>query len=176
MRAVKGKGNKTTEQAVRLALVREGIDGWIMHPTHVPGKPDFFFPDANLAIFVDGCFWHGCARCGHIPKVNSSFWRAKIERNRKRDAATTKRLKADRVKVLRFWEHEISDGARRCVRKISSTIGITMTEQEKLAVQRVRRAGIKASETTILAWIRSVGPNAILFATLAEIRAVARAF
>ncbi|MHB8974086.1 MAG: PDDEXK family nuclease [Pirellulaceae bacterium] len=85
MRAVRGRGNKSTETRLRLALVRAGISGWRLHAKEVHGKPDFFFPAASLAVFVDGCFWHGCPRCGHIPKAHALFWRTKIDRNKHRD-------------------------------------------------------------------------------------------
>src|SRR4051812_44966339 len=84
MGLIRGKGNRTTELPLRLALVRNGVRDWNLHVAELPGKPDFYFPKQQLAVFVDGCFWHGCARCGHIPKTNSSFWGAKIERNRER--------------------------------------------------------------------------------------------
>lgn len=54
-----------------------------MHPNGLPGSPDF--PFQTLAVFVDGCFWHGCPKCGHLPKTRRSFWQMKIERNKKRE-------------------------------------------------------------------------------------------
>lgn len=78
-----------------------------MHVLDLPGKPDFFFPSEKLAVFVDGCFWHGCPTCGHVPKSNSAFWRAKIQRNRERDESATEKLEAIGIKVIRFWEHEL---------------------------------------------------------------------
>jgi DNA mismatch endonuclease, patch repair protein len=109
MRAIKSKGNKSTEVKLRLALVREGISGWKMHPKKIVGKPDFYFSKENIALFVDGCFWHGCPRCGHLPKTNSAFWEAKIEENRSRDIKATEELSRSGTKVLRFWEHEVAD-------------------------------------------------------------------
>src|SRR5688500_3442412 len=82
MRAVRSTGNKSTERALRFALVRSGVRGWTMHPKSVQGKPDFYFPRQNVAVFVDGCFWHGCGACGHVPRKNSGYWHAKIEGNR----------------------------------------------------------------------------------------------
>lgn len=120
MALVRGRGNRSTELAVRMALVRSGIRNWTMHPNEVPGKPDFHFPDWSLAIFVDGCFWHGCRRCGHIPKTNPAYWRAKIERNRMRDAKVRCRLRRSGIRVCRLWEHEIpgrSDGVLQKIRK-----------------------------------------------------------
>src|SRR5262245_22186249 len=101
MGSVRGKGNKTTERRLRSALVRAGVSGWTMHPSDVKGSPDFFFSASRLAVFVDGCFWHGCPECGHFPSVNASFWRAKIERNQQRDRNTTDLLGAAGITVLR---------------------------------------------------------------------------
>ena len=122
MSAVRGKDNKTTERRLRSALAAAGIAGWKMHPRDVPGCPDFLFPEAGLAVFVDGCFWHGCRQCGHFPKMNSAFWKAKIERNRQRDGETNRRLRANGFHVLRFWEHELSQNVQRCIEKLRSTL------------------------------------------------------
>jgi DNA mismatch endonuclease Vsr len=89
-----------------LALVRAQLTGWRMHVDALPGKPDFYFPAQRVAVFVDGCFWHGCPRCGHVPKSNSVFWAAKIARNRKRDRTAVQQLLALSVVTLRIWEHE----------------------------------------------------------------------
>lgn len=118
MSAVKGKGNKTTERRLRSALASAGIAGWRMHPRDIPGRPDFFFADSGLAVFVDGCFWHGCAKCGHYPKANASFWKAKIDRNRERDEGKTKELRRAGCNVIRFWEHELQQNLGRCVDRI----------------------------------------------------------
>ena len=122
MAAVKDRDNKTTERRLRLALVRAGISGWKLHSGNVLGSPDFFFPEYKLAVFVDGCFWHGCPQCGHYPKTNSAFWKTKIERNRERDGHTTLRLQESGYKVLRFWEHELQDALTHCVRRIQNEL------------------------------------------------------
>jgi DNA mismatch endonuclease (patch repair protein) len=69
-------------------------------------RPDIVFGPARVAVFVDGCFWHGCPDHASWPKANSVWWRDKIQRTRDRDAATTKELVANGWFVLRFWEHE----------------------------------------------------------------------
>lgn len=68
---------------------------------------DVAFPGKKVAVFVDGCFWHGCPRHGTWPKKNVVFWREKIERNRNRDADTNKRLRALGWKVIRIWGHDL---------------------------------------------------------------------
>jgi DNA mismatch endonuclease (patch repair protein) len=111
MSAIRGKHNKTTELVLKMALVRAGVKGWVLHPATICGKPDFYFPSRRLAVFVDGCFWHGCPRCGHTPKTRSEFWQAKLQRNRERDRKTTKKLKRRGIRVLRMWEHDLNSMA-----------------------------------------------------------------
>lgn len=120
--AVRGRGNKSTEMRMRFALVRAGVRGWTMNPKEVPGRPDFFFPLERVAVFVDGCFWHGCLACGHYPKKNSAFWRAKIERNRERDQQTSQKLRDAGYTVLRFWEHELREDLAGRVRRVAAAL------------------------------------------------------
>ena len=122
MAAIKGRGNKTTEHRLRSALARAGISGWKLRPKGIPGNPDFFFPGSKTAVFVDGCFWHGCSQCGHIPKTNRRFWIAKIKVNRDRDRKTTRALRASQFTVLRFWEHQVTADLDRCVQAIRRTL------------------------------------------------------
>ncbi|MFP2925146.1 very short patch repair endonuclease [Pyxidicoccus sp. 3LG] len=107
MSAIKGRGNRTTELRARAILARAGLRGWSTNVKLLRGKPDFFFPEHQVAIFVDGCYWHGCRRCGHIPKTNSIFWSAKLARNRQRDRTVTRALRRAGIRVLRVWEHEL---------------------------------------------------------------------
>jgi DNA mismatch endonuclease Vsr len=119
MGAIRSKRNRTTEQRLRYALVRAGVSGWTLHPDSVPGRPDFYFANQKLAVFVDGCFWHGCALCGHVPKTNSVFWSAKITRNKERDRRTIQRLRNLGVQTLRIWEHELRASCSAVVARIS---------------------------------------------------------
>jgi len=107
MSSIRGRNNKSTELRLRMALVKAGLKGWVLHPQDVFGKPDVFFVKKKLAIFVDGCFWHGCRVCGHIPKTRSAFWRAKIERNRARASLVKRSLRRESIKVIRIWEHSL---------------------------------------------------------------------
>lgn len=113
MAAIRGKGNRTTELALRMAMVRCGIAGWTMHRTDVPGKPDFYFEKLRLAVFVDGCFWHGCPSCCHVPKTRRNYWKAKFERNQARDHATGMLLKREGIRILRIWEHALKSNSER---------------------------------------------------------------
>ena len=131
MSAIRGKGNKSTELALRMALVRAEISGWRMHPAYLKGKPDFFFPQQRVAIFVDGCFWHGCPVCGHTPSTRQRFWAAKLRRNQERDEATGVALASAGITVLRIWEHELK-----------SPTGKTAMAQRIKTALRGRRRGI----------------------------------
>lgn len=122
MRAVRGRNNRSTEGQLRMALVRAGVGGWTLHARAVIGRPDFLFAQEHLVIFADGCFWHGCPRCGHLPKTNASYWRMKIALNRKRDSETTQRLQADGYRVLRLWEHQITTDADLCVAAVKQVL------------------------------------------------------
>jgi len=107
MGKVRNKGNKSTEQVVELRLSLENISGWVKHPSSVLGRPDFYFPEVKLAIFVDGCFWHSCPKCGRVPKSRVAFWTAKISENKRRDGRIRRQLRSSGFHVLRIWEHEL---------------------------------------------------------------------
>ncbi|MFF3122389.1 very short patch repair endonuclease [Streptomyces sp. NPDC057908] len=76
----------------------------------VPGMSrrtiDIAFTRARVAVFLDGCFWHGCPVHATQPKANAEWWRRKLDRNKARDTETTEHLMAAGWTVLRFWEHE----------------------------------------------------------------------
>lgn len=124
MSSIRGKRNRTTEVVLQLALVRNKIRGWRLHPEYIFGRPDFYFPRQKVAVFVDGCFWHGCPRCGHIPKTRSEFWHAKINRNRQRDRRTKRVLSQSGITVIRVWEHQLKSphGVRQAVSLVGSTL------------------------------------------------------
>jgi DNA mismatch endonuclease (patch repair protein) len=69
-------------------------------------RADVVFGPAKVAVFVDGCFWHGCPQHATWPKANEEYWREKIETNRLRDRDTDDRLRALGWEVVRIWEHE----------------------------------------------------------------------
>src|SRR5216684_3426580 len=118
MRAIRSSQNRTTERRLVSLLLRQRSRGWKLHPKGLPGKPDLVIPSKHVAVFVDGCFWHGCPRCGHIPKTNRAYWRAKIARNKRRDLQSTKRLKALGYRVVRIWECQLAKAPSRCVQRI----------------------------------------------------------
>jgi len=123
MRSIKGSGNITTERWLRLALVRAGLRGWKVRPGGLPGNPDFVFPKRKVAIFTDGCFWHGCPHCYHAPvRNNSSYWREKIKRNRVRDRKTRRQLQTMGWQIVRIWEHELKISTGLTVRRIGGLL------------------------------------------------------
>ncbi len=123
MKAIRDRSNRSTEKRFRALLVRPGIKGWKLRPPDIAGKPDFYFPARRLVVFIDGCFWHGCPRCGHIPGVNRPYWKAKIERNQQRDRENGRKLREQGIRILRLWEHELQSDSRQCIRKLLSMIG-----------------------------------------------------
>jgi DNA mismatch endonuclease (patch repair protein) len=107
MSRVRGKGNKATEIALIALLRRLRISGW-RRGARIFGKPDFVFPKHRLAIFVDGCFWHGCPKHGTQPTSNRTFWKAKLARNKTRDTLVKRTLTQQGWRVLRIWQHDLS--------------------------------------------------------------------
>lgn len=94
------------EVALRAALRRFGLRYRVDYPLQgTRRRADVVFVRAQLAVFIDGCFWHGCPEHGTWPKRNADWWREKIEANRSRDQDTDRKLRAAGWKVLRFWEH-----------------------------------------------------------------------
>lgn len=106
MAKIRGKGNKSTELSFKQLLRKENITGWRRH-LPLPGRPDFAFPKKRIAVFLDGCFWHGCPKCYKAPSRNSAFWAEKVARNRLRDRRTDRLLRKDGWSVIRVWEHSL---------------------------------------------------------------------
>ncbi len=107
MRRIKAR-DTAPELIVRRLIWRLG-GRYRLHRADLPGKPDIVLPGRRLAIFVNGCFWHGhdCPRGARTPKANHDYWVAKIDRNRARDAANTAALAADGWRVETVWECEL---------------------------------------------------------------------
>lgn len=118
MRAIHSSGNRSTEMRLARLLRENQIRGWRRHPRKILGSPDFFFGQSGLTVFVDGCFFHGCPRCGHIPKTNRTYWAAKITRNKSRDLRVTRKLREQGFRVLRIWECQLRVSPEKCVSRI----------------------------------------------------------
>jgi DNA mismatch endonuclease, patch repair protein len=88
---------------MRHLLVANGIKGW-RRRIKLFGNPDFVWRTKRLALFIDGCFWHGCPIHGHIPASRTDYWTAKLVRNHIRDRLVTKKLRERGWVVVRIWE------------------------------------------------------------------------
>lgn len=119
MRRVRQK-NTSIEAALRSELHALGL----RYRIHVPvlTKPrrvaDVAFSSLRVAVFIDGCFWHGCPKHATWPKTNAEFWRTKIVANRRRDRDTDARLRAEGWKVVRVWAHETPHTAASRIAKL----------------------------------------------------------
>jgi DNA mismatch endonuclease, patch repair protein len=111
MRAVKSR-DTSPERVVR-ALLRPIAPGYRLHRSDLPGKPDVVYISRRIAIFVNGCFWHGhdCRRGARRPKTNAAYWRAKIARNRARDEETLAAYAAMGWRVFVIYECELKEKA-----------------------------------------------------------------
>jgi DNA mismatch endonuclease (patch repair protein) len=108
------KGNRRVdtkpELALRSALHAAGLrfrkDFQIRTSAGSRVKADIVFTRSRIAVFVDGCFWHGCPEHGNTPKANTGYWGPKLARNKQRDKRVSNELRADGWSVIRIWEHE----------------------------------------------------------------------
>jgi DNA mismatch endonuclease (patch repair protein) len=146
MSHIRGRANKDTEIALAKFLRRNRITGWrrqveirgrdaaLRRPQtsqrDVPTfrvRPDFVFRQARLALFVDGCFWHGCPKHATKPKSNRAFWHRKLSRNKQRDRLVNQTLRLANWRVLRIWEHDL----QRAIKK---------PQNEVRLLKRIKRA------------------------------------
>jgi DNA (cytosine-5)-methyltransferase 1 len=134
MRAVPGK-NTSVEKELRRLLCDADFRGYRLHDSRVPGSPDVVFTRIRVAIFVDGCFWHGCAQCYRAPKSNSEYWTMKVRRNKERDERVTVACEAAGWVVLRLWEHEILKTPAAAISKVTRIM------------KKAERASTKAHKT-----------------------------
>lgn len=142
--------NTTMERAARPILEALGFEH---QPRGVHGRPDFANRGARVAVFLDGCFWHGCPLHYKEPETSTEFWRAKVERNRARDHDVTARLKAEGWRVIRAWEHEFQGRmksehtSRNAYRPHHSTKGVSSRDestQKRGSTQPVFRASVNS--------------------------------
>ncbi len=103
MSHIRSRGNRDTELRLIALMRKHGITGWRLN-ARVFGKPDFVFRCERVAVFVDGCFWHGCPRHATMPANKRAFWKAKLARNSARDREVTRTLRAAGWRVVRVWE------------------------------------------------------------------------
>lgn len=123
MSRVRSKGNKTTELAAIEQMRAARLSGWHRH-ARLAGHPDFVWRKLKVALFVDGCFWHGHQDCARNlrPRTNAQAWLSKQRRNRERDQVVTKRLRAGGWSVIRVWECELGSGSRTWLRRLKAAL------------------------------------------------------
>ena len=121
MSRVRSRGNRSTELRLIAIFRSHGISGWRRNRP-VFGRPDFVFPVERVAVFVDGCFWHGCPRHYTAPAGHAAFWRKKLVANRTRDRLVTRTLTRAGWKVLRIWEHALTGDGRRVAERVSKVL------------------------------------------------------
>ena len=126
MRAVKSKGNKSTELKLIEIFEEYGIKGWRRN-YKLLGHPDFVFPKSRIVVFADGCFWHGHNCRNTQPAENAEYWKNKIQKNIERDKRITEELTKKGWIVIRIWECEINKKAY--FEKIRHLISITAASQ-----------------------------------------------
>jgi len=114
MSKIRGRRNRSTERRMAAMLRAKGISGWQMHRTDIPGKPDFFFEELGIALFIDGCFWHFCPKCSKMPTQNRAFWNEKLTKNIYRDRRIRRALNRSGISVIRLWEHDLDKITNRC--------------------------------------------------------------
>jgi DNA mismatch endonuclease (patch repair protein) len=159
MSRIRGRGNKDTELALARLLRANGIKGWRRHvvlkfkirSSQKPARreprptgritPDFVFRKARLAVFVDGCFWHGCPKHATKPANNRAFWKKKLAGNKIRDRVVNQTLRRTGWRVVRIWEHELQKAKNRSTPHLASGHPLPGRggEDEARFVRRIQR-------------------------------------
>ena len=123
MRAIKSTSNASTEWRFRGLVVKNAIKGWKLHEASVLGTPDFF-PNQRVAVFVDGCFWHGCPNCG-----------------KSRDSQIRRSLRCSGIKVIRIWENELRVRPHTCLKRVLHVLNAKVLGLRKLSLPPARSLG-----------------------------------
>jgi DNA mismatch endonuclease, patch repair protein len=122
MSSIKASNTKP-EMLLRNMLYNTGNRGYRKNFKDLPGKPDIVYTKQKVAIFINGCYWHGCEQCGwKPPKHNSEYWVNKITKNRQRDIAKKENLERLGFTVITVWEHEIKSDLGKVVQKIQKSL------------------------------------------------------
>jgi len=117
MSSIRSKNTKP-EITVRRLLWSRG-KRYRVHDRSIFGTPDISSKKNRVAVFIDGCFWHGCDKCYKEPHTNTAYWRDKIHNNKKRRALVIKQLRFDSWKVMEFWEHWVIKEPKIVAKEIS---------------------------------------------------------
>lgn len=119
MRRVKSK-NTSLEKKVRSALHSRGLRYRLNYP--LSGKPDLVFVRARVVVFIDSCYWHGCPEHLRMPSSNQEYWKAKIERNIKRDANVNASYANTEWHVVRIWEHQLKQSFDEVIDELTDLV------------------------------------------------------
>ena len=117
MSRVRSTGNQTTERQLAHLLRKASLTGWRRHQPF-PGRPDFVWPKKKVAVFVDGCFWHGHNCRNLASKTNAKAWRDKIARTQTRDRRANRLLRQLGWRVIRIWECRLTKAPDQCLLRI----------------------------------------------------------
>lgn len=120
MSRIRGR-NTGPELALRKALWAAGMR-YRLHVRTPHGRPDIVFPGRTVAVFIDGCFWHGCPLHYVRPRSREAFWATKLHQNIQRDRRQTAGLESAGWRVVRVWEHEVADDIGAAVLLIRSAL------------------------------------------------------
>ncbi len=112
-----GSKHSAAERTFRSALHAEGLR-FRLHRRVEGVAVDVVFPRARVAVFIDGCFWHGCPKHATVPKTNREYWLPKLAENKERDRRQTSRIRVAGWRVFRVWEHECLPAEHRVVKRI----------------------------------------------------------
>src|SRR5262249_35273907 len=131
MSSVRSRGNRATELVMLKLLRNHRVKGWRRH-LPIIGRPDFAFPKERIAIFLDGCFWHGCPVHFKLPESNRDFWKKRIETNCQRYQRTTRLLRSRGWTVIRIWQHEITKSPARRIWRLQKMLDAKRQRSENL--------------------------------------------
>jgi DNA mismatch endonuclease (patch repair protein) len=127
------RSNTGPELAVRSILHARGLRYRVDLPIRVEGtrpiRPDIVFPRTRVAVFIDGCFWHGCPEHGTTPSSNAEYWLPKLAENKRRDIRNTVALEAAGWRVLRAWTHESPDAIANRVQEAVAPQGAALSRR-----------------------------------------------
>ncbi len=119
MSRIRGR-NTGPELTLRRALWSLGLR-YRLH-RKMPGRPDIVFVKRRVAVFVDGCFWHGCPLHAVRPKSNGRFWTRKLRKNKERDKEVDEILTSEGWTVMRYWEHQIEQDMGNVIRSVVKAV------------------------------------------------------
>lgn len=121
MSRVRSRGNRTTEEKLAILLREKGISGWRRN-SRVHGQPDFVWQRYKIAVFVDGCFWHGHNCRNLTPSKNRAAWLQKFSRTKLRDRYITRSLRKTGWNVIRIWECKLNRAPDRIIKRITKAL------------------------------------------------------